>query len=1126
MALTNHERVGKALALLQAGLIPFLTRELSEAYGDNWRAKASAKLGDTRLAVNDDTPDVAAQLVLLDREWKDLFSSKLGRAHRAIVNELIAVRNDWAHQKAFSNDDTDRALDSVARLLRAVVAVKEADEADAIKHELRRATFDRKVYNERRKEAYQAIEGAAPAGIKPWREVVTPHPDVASGNYQEAEFAADLWQVFKGNAAREYRDPVEFFRRTFLTQGLRELLISSIRRWRLEQGGSPVVELQTTFGGGKTHSMLALFHLTAGIPAKDLPGMDGVFSEIGGDLPAKINRAVLVGNQLTPGQSEKKPDGVEVRTLWGELAWQLGGKEGYEKVRQSDETATNPGDALGAVIRAASPCLILIDEWVAYARQLMDDRQLCGGDFETQFTFAQTLSEQVKAIPGALLVVSIPASDRLDGVSPNAGISDEEVGGSRGREAVNRLRNVFQRVASQWRPANAEESYEIVRRRLFQPIEGTEAFTQRDHAVRAFTDHYAKFPGDFPSECRDADYLRKMQHAYPVHPEVFERLYQDWSGLVRFQRTRGVLRLMASVIHHLWESGDQGLLILPAHMPIGAQKIEGELTRYLPHGWTTVIEKDVDGPDATPRKIDSANNNLGRISATRRVARTLFLGSAPMSDASNRGMEDRRIKLGCTLPGEAPAVFGDALRYLAQSATYLYQDNARYWYATQPTVAKLAADRADELKRQRDRVLEEIMNRIRDEMKDSRRRGEFPRVHAFPGGSGDVPDDQSIGLVVLSPDAPWSKEQSSAAIVAAQKIFDSRGNSPRLNRNTLIFLSADRQRLEELEDATRRFLAWDSILQEAEGDRPSLNLDNFQRTQAASQRKTFDQTVNSRILETYQMVLVPTQNSASDTTMTWGVHRVSGPDALAARAWKKLKSAELVAPQLGAKVLAESLKNVPLWRGNHVSIRQLAEDFSRYLYLQRLRGPEALCDAIQEGLAWTTWATETFAYAESYDEKQGRYSGLKGGQHVVVSADAMFGILVKPEVAVAQLKADAEAAAATTSPSPVAPVVSPVSAPLSTSGSAIVSRPTAPVQASSPKHFYGTVKIDATRMNRDANQISQEVIQHLVSILMADVEVTLEIQATAPEGFPPHIVRTVSENCRTLKFTQHDFNQS
>lgn len=1123
MALTNHERVGKGLSLLQPGLQPFLARELQDAYGENWRTKAKTILGDTRLNVSGEGIDVAALLVLLDREWKDLFSAKLGRAHRAIVNELIQVRNDWAHQAAFSNDDTDRALDSMVRLLRAVSAGKEADAIDEIKHELRRVSMDRRVYDERRKEAYQPIDGAAPAGLKPWRDVVTPHPDVASGNYQEAEFAADLWQVFKGNAAREYRDPVEFYRRTFLTAGLSELLLSSIRRWRKEAGGNPVVELQTTFGGGKTHSMLALFHLTSGVRVKDLPGVEALLAEVGGELPGSIKRAVLVGNQLTPGQIDKKSDGVEVRTIWGELAWQLGGKKGYERIRQADETATNPGDAIGAVIRDASPCLILIDEWVAYARQLMDDRKLVGGDFETQFTFAQTLSEQVKAIPGALLVVSIPASDRLDGVSPADGVNDEEVGGSRGREAVLRLRNVFQRVASQWRPANAEESYEIVRRRLFEPVESKEAFMQRDIVVRAFTDHYGRHPGDFPAECREGDYLRKMQQAYPVHPEVFERLYQDWSGLVRFQRTRGVLRLMASVIHHLWESGDQGLLILPAHVPVGAQKIEGELTRYLPSGWTTVIEKDVDGPDATPRKLDAEKPNLGRISATRRVARTLFMGSAPMTDAANRGMEDRRIKLGCTLPGEAPAIFGDALRYLAQATTYLYQDNARYWYATQPTVAKLAGDRAEELKRNRDKVLEEIMRRVREELKDPRKKSEFPKVHAFPSSGSDVPDEASLALVVLSPDTPWSREADAAAVVSAQKIFEARGNNPRLNRNALIFLAPDRQRLEELEEAARRYLAWESILADAEGERPALNLDNFQRSQAAAQKKTSDQTVQSRIQETYQVLLVPGQSGAS-APVTWSNSRATTSDPLAIRAWKKLKGDEQVLPQMGAVVLRKHLDDVPLWPADFVAIKQVAEYFARYLYLPRLRNTGVLIEAIRDGLASTTWEKETFAYAESYDENAKRFAGLKGGQQVNVSEDGLLGLLVKPDVAVAQIAAETKPS---TSPSPTAQLGGAAPAlPKGASGTDAAKTGEgsgAPPKPAAPTHFYGTVKIDAARMNRDAGQISQEVVQHLVAILMANVDVTLEIQATAPDGFPPNVIRTVSENCKTLKFTQQEF---
>ncbi|WP_395740335.1 Swt1 family HEPN domain-containing protein [Prosthecobacter sp.] len=1119
MPVTNHERVGKGLELLQRGLQPFLEQELGTAYGPKWKEKANQRLSDTKLKFGPKELDAAAMLVIMDREWKDLFSDRLGKSHRAIVNEVIDIRNRWAHQETFSNDDTDRALDSTTRLLRSIGAVKEADTADEIKHELRRATFDRKVYNERRKEAYQPIEGTAPTGLKPWREVVTPHPDVASGNYQEAEFAADLWQVYKGNAPAEYRDPREFYRRTFLTAGLRELIVRAVRRWRKEPGGEPVVELQTTFGGGKTHSMLALYHLASGAPAMELPGMESVIAEAGGSPPQSIKRAILVGNQLTPGQPERKENGVQVHTLWGEMAYQLGGKKAYEKIRLADETGTNPGDAMGVVIRDAAPCLILIDEWVAYARQLMDERKLPAGDFETQFTFAQTLSEQVKAIPGALLVVSIPASSTGDGVSPSEGVSDEEVGGSRGREAVARLRNVFQRVASQWRPANAEESYEIVRRRLFDAITDKDAFIQRDLVVRAFTDHYAKHPGEFPSECRDSDYIRKMQLAYPVHPEVFERLYQDWSGLVRFQRTRGVLRLMASVIHALWESGDQGLLILPAHVPIGTQKIEGELTRYLPSGWTTVIEKDVDGPDATPRKIDADKSNLGRISATRRVARTLFVGSAPTADAANRGMEDRRIKLGCTLPGESPAIFGDALRYLSQAATYLYQDSARYWYATQPTVAKLAGDRAEDLKRQRDRVVEEIKGRVREELKAPRNRGDFSRVHAFPAAGNDVADEASAALVILGPETEWSKDANTPAIAAAQTILQSRGNSPRLFQNALAYLAPERARLDELEQAVRSYLAWDSILSDAEGDRPALNLDNFQRAQATSQRKIADQTVQSRISETFTMVLVPSQDRP-DSPVNWTALRATGSDPLAVRASKKLKPDHLIT-SYGAVSLRMELDKTPLWRGNHVSIKQLVEDFARYAYLPRLSDPSVLVMATREGLGLLTWQRETFAFAEGYDEASGRYLGLRGGQNVAVSEDSPFGLLVKPDIAWKQMEEERPTVLPTPAPDPSSNV-SP-SIPSSTNTSGTTTEPPKPAAAPKPKRFHGTVVLDSQRVGRDAGKIAEEVIAHLASLVGSEVTVRLDIEASLPSGVPDHVVRTVTENARTLKFTSQGF---
>ena len=499
-------------------------------------------------------------------------------------------------------------------------------------------------------------------------------------------------------------------------------------------GGDPVVQLQTNFGGGKTHSMLALYHLFSGAPVGGLSGMDAVMQETGVAALPSVNRVVLVGNRISPGNPVSKADGTEVRTLWGELAWQLGQTAGgqaearraYERVRADDERATNPGDALRELLNEYGPSLILIDEWVAYARQLHDEGDLPAGSFETQFTFAQALSESAKLAKNCLLVISLPASDSMD--SPHAEADDVEVGGLRGRAALSRLRNVIGRVDSPWRPASAEESFEIVRRRLFQPIVDPANFATRDNVARAFCDLYRTSHQEFPPECAEADYEKRIRAAYPIHPEVFERLYSDWSTLQSFQRTRGVLRLMAAVIHSLWEKGDRNPLILPANVPLDDPRVQFELTRYLPDNWVPVIERDIDGANSLPLRLDGEVPNLGKYGACRRVARSIYLGSAPIPAAANQGIEDRRIKLGCVIPGEPAAVFGDAMRRLGSAATYLYQDGARYWYSTQPTVANLADSRAEEYRRNRDKVDEEIGRRLRTDLSN---RGDFKRSISF-----------------------------------------------------------------------------------------------------------------------------------------------------------------------------------------------------------------------------------------------------------------------------------------------------------------------------------------------------------------------------------------------------------
>ena len=933
MAITNHDRVGKAMELLKGGLGPFVEREFKSTYKDRAAAEASAVPGrrpPERQEGRSQTMDVAALLKLMWESWNDVFRLTLGPAERSLVSELRDHRNKWAHQEAFSGDDAYRALDSAGRLLTAVSA-PQADEIEKMKTELLRLRFDEQVRSEKRKSAGTAIEAAAAGGLKPWREVVTPHKDVASGRYQQAEFAADLWQVHLGEGTDEYRNPVEFFRRTYLTESLKRMLVGAVRRLA-GQGGDPVVQLQTNFGGGKTHSMLALYHLFSGIAPTELLGIDAVMAEAEREDAADGPARRAGGQQdlaRQPGHQARRHRGAHAL---GRARLAARRQEGVRphpgRRREGDQPRRRAARAVQRVRAVPDP-----------------DRRVGGLRAPAprpERPARRRLRDAVHLRPGADRVgeagEELPARDQPAGLG-HRGLAAHP-GGRRRRWAASAGARRSTGCATSWAgssprggPASAEEGFEIVRRRLFEPMADRAQFTDRDVVARAFADLYRTQHQEFPPECRDADYEKRIKAAYPIHPEIFDRLYTDWSTLVKFQRTRGVLRLMAAVIHSLWEKGDKTPLILPANISIDDPRVQFELTRYLSDNWVPVIEKDVDGPNSLPLRMDGEVPNLGKFSACRRVARTIYLGSAPTTTAAHRGIEDRRVKLGCVMPGESPAIFGDALRRLAGAATYLYQDGPRYWYSTQPTVTKLAEDRAEQLKRDPDKVVHELDRRLRA---DLRKTGDFSRIHPMPQSGQDVPDDLDARLVVLRIDHPYSKEPGSAAEVAAKAIFESRGNTPRLYRNTLVFLAADKTRLQDLDEAARKYLAWESILAEKEiGAEPHAAAGEAGRNPAAPPRTAPSRRAFRR---STSGCWFPCRNRRRQADRVAGVPARLG----AATRWpcaraRSCRNDELLVTGFAGTLLRMELDRVPLWRGNHVAVKQLAEDFARYLYLPRLK---------------------------------------------------------------------------------------------------------------------------------------------------------------------------------------------
>jgi hypothetical protein len=300
-------------------------------------------------------------------------------------------------------------------------------------------------------------------------------------------------------------------------------------------------------------------------------------------------------------------------------------------------------------------------------------------------------------------------------------------------------------------------------------------------------------------------------------------------------------------------------------------------------------------------------------------------------------------------------------------------------------------------------------------------------------------------------------------------------------------------------------LAWQSILAEKE----KLDLSPHQVTQAQTQFEAADGAVTARLPETYQWLLVPTQGTPQ-AAITWQVARLTGADPLAERASRKLRNDESLLVNFAASRLRMEMDRVPLWRGNAVSVRQLVEDFGRYLYLPRLQTPAILVNAIQSGLALLTWEKDAFAYAESFDESVPRYRGLRYGAQITVTEDD-GGLLVRPEVARKQIDEE------TAPPTPVGVSASGSASPRS---GAVIPVPEAvgPTQPPKPRRFHGTVVLDPARVGRDASRIADEVITHLVGLVGSNVKITLEIDAEVPAGVPDNVVRTVTENSRTLKF--------
>lgn len=1122
---TARQRVDGALAEFKNGMNPFVAAQMEATYRTQWVTRAKQCLRDgSFVSDRTGTPifDVTALCNILLDQWQSVFAGILGKSEYQLVHRVRTLRNEFAHQRDISPDSAIGDFEAIISLLNSVGAGTHAATVQRLKEEIGRERYGAKATPAPQlmeSETIKALQDAEKSLI-PWRDVIVPHADVRTRRFVIAEFAANLFEVWQKTNSKqnvtgdEYADPKEFFARTFLTSGLERLLKNAAQRLT-SRGGEPIVELQTSFGGGKTHALLALYHLASGRPFSELTGIAGMLKSVEIESLPDVRRVVLVGTQMQAGQPTTKPDGTIVRTLWGELAYQLGGADAYSMLAGADETSTGPGAALGELLKLYAPCVILIDEWVAYARQLSEETSLSGGTFETQFTFAQTLTEAVKATPGVMLVLTLPMSDmREEG-------SDIEVGGMRGREALKRLRNVIARSQANWQPADPAESYAIVRRRLFEAMKPDEV-KLRDRAIGTIHKYYREKEASFPKHASDPVYRTRLADCYPLHPELFEILYKEWGSLEQFQRTRGVLRLMAAAIHALWSGNDRAPLVMPGTLPLEDHGVKSDLTRYLgnQNQWDSVLSRDVLGPDSVARRVDEKDRRLGRHNAAQRVAKMIFLATAPQhaEGASGIGGADiRSIRLGCVFPGEQIAAFDDAVRRLKDEGTHVNSDETHYWFGLVENLNQRVARLAAQYEQESHLVDSEIARRLGEWQREPR--GGFARLHPVPHATSDVPDEPSVRLVVLGSDVSHKRNRDdSAASQLALKIVMKHGEADRKYKNCLLFLAADETKLEDLKATVRRWLAWKKIL-----DDKSIRaeLTGSQQETAGERARETDEEVKRQLRNTWMHGFAPEQEARVGAEIGIAEFRIEGGNSAAEAFSRKLESEGRLVPVLGGVNLRMELDRKTVWREtNHIALQELAEDFARYPYLIRLRDDSVLLNSVRDGICKMSWDIETFAYAEGYDDATHTYLGLTAGPNAATAQIALaHGLIVKPEIAAEQFaraRAAGDGAGAVSSRHGAGDS--------DTHGAEIVySDRNETGSAVRPRRFFQRVTVtDPTMLPRIVNKLGNDIVA-LLAAKGAKIEVSIDVSGDLESGIDGTLEERLRANAAAHEFPQPEF---
>lgn len=1088
---TLKQNVDEGLEALRVGMQPYVYKKMLDRYGEDWMRFASGTRGER----DKENLDAYALLKSILNNWHDIFRyDESLRVKRSYVSIAMEARNCIAHFRGeLEHRQALRYLDAIREILTAVGADKQIEVVNSL--------YDRVIAEVGSTSLVSSQnlgldEPSSPKQLRPWRTVCEPHTDVLDVRFSDAEFAANLAQVDIGEGSQEYTDPNAFFRITYITEGLRQILSEAILRLS-GKGGNSVIGLQTNFGGGKTHAMLALYHLAglseAGYSPEDIPDLAEIFSDVGIEELGQVKRVVFVGSSEGVSEAMHREGDRRIDTLWGYIAWRLGGWDAFESIKESEIAGTNPGSKrLIPILRDAAPCMILLDEVVLFARQLRDLK------YDAFHAFVQSLTEAATAVDGVVVVGSLPASKA-------------EVGDEQGIDALNRLEKLFGRVQSTWLPADGAETFEIVRSRLFGPLD-EEDERARDDTIQAFRKLYRDNKADFPAEVQDPKYEEEMRRTYPIHPEVLRCFSGTWSTLERFQRTRNVLKIMANVVFTLWSGESSAPLILPSMLPFRDPKVRAALLEPLDKAFAPILQSEVDGDQSLSAKIEASRKRFQEVHAATRAARAVFFATAPLAHTSFGGMTGNALRLACTQPGDQISIFSDALQEMATRAAHLYRDGDSYWYSPIPTLNQLA-----EVKKQgisSETVDEHIVSILRQEQKN---RGGFSRVHASPDSVVDIDDQRSAALVILSPSAVHASDGKSPshAECLARDTIERRGNALRRYRNSLIFVAADASHIDKVREYVRYELAWQSILEDNE-IRPNLTETQIKDAETQAERCRVVSLQGMRWAWVHVLYPIPRTSNVNDSLETSGfaigltrITNRGSAKSIPQAVWDKATSDDLVIDDLGPIYLVNAL--MPIWPQDrqHVEIEEVRNWFASYPYLPRLRDDATLDKALQKLIEEVIGK---FAFATTYDNTNDAYKGVVYAKTVSVG-DFSSGLLVRRETVQSDRTNPQSDESSDNSRVPTGPTLEP-------DGPVIIE----PVRTPHPKRFVATFSINEERAGLDVAHIMDGILVELTRHSGNKIRISLEVDGSAgADGYPENVVDTVLANLRDMSLKNAKF---